>query len=127
MTRGAFALANAKLYWDEIYFALIEQPYNRLSVWLADVVDWGFWHDYVHNNLIRDGFNGAADALANPVDKGFIDRLFLGFGAAAAALGSRLRRTETGYVRTYVFTVLLGAIVVLFIILFPLIRQLLPR
>jgi NADH-quinone oxidoreductase subunit L len=126
-SRPAFSLATAKLYWDELYGALIEQPFNRLSKWLADVVDWGFWHDYVHNNLIRDGFNGTADALANPIDKGLVDRFFLGFGAAAAALGNRLRRTQTGYVRTYVFTVLLGVLVVLFVILFPLIRQLLQR
>src|SRR5262249_50423129 len=71
-TRVLFDLANAKLYWDEFYGGLIEQPFNRASKWLADQLDWAFWHDYVHNSVIRDGFNGMAALLANPVDKGIV-------------------------------------------------------
>jgi hypothetical protein len=39
----------------------------------------------------------------------------------------RLRRIQTGYVRTYAFTVLVGVLFVLFVLLFPLIRQLLGQ
>jgi NADH-quinone oxidoreductase subunit L len=125
--RPIFSLANAKLYWDEIYGTLIEQPFNRLSKIFADVVDWRFWHDYVHNNVIRDGFNGLAAFFAGPVDKGFIDWAFDGVGGALKWISSKVRRTETGYVRTYAFTMLVGVIFVLLLILFPLIRQLLNR
>ncbi|MEP7284966.1 MAG: proton-conducting transporter membrane subunit [Chloroflexota bacterium] len=126
-TRWAFNLANAKLYWDEIYGALLEQPYNRLSQWFANVLDWQFWHDYVHNTLIGGGFNGVAAFLSNPMDKGLIDRGFMDLGKIVEWSALRLRRIQTGYIRTYVFTVLVGVLVVLFVILFPLIRQLLQR
>src|SRR5258708_6996914 len=126
-TRVLFDLANAKLYWDEFYGGLIEQPFNRASKWFADQLDWAFWHDYVHNTVIRDGFNGMAAFLANPVDKGIVDAGFLAIGRGIEWISGRLRRTETGYVRTYAFTLLLGVVFVLLVILFPLIRQLLQR
>src|SRR5690606_18181747 len=43
-----FSLANARLYWDQTYFRLFENPFNKASRFLADTVDWAFWHDYVH-------------------------------------------------------------------------------
>ena len=73
-TRELFRLANAKLYWDEFYFKYLVYPFQRAGKWLADVLDWKFWHDYVHNNLIGGGFNGIAAFLSAPVDKGAIDR-----------------------------------------------------
>ncbi len=126
-TREVFRLANAKLYWDEFYGRYFEQPYNRAAVWLADTLDWKFWHDYVHNTVIAGGFNGLAAFLSNPVDKGAIDQGFLSLGRGAEWLGGRLRRLQTGYVRTYAFTVLVGVLFVLLLILLPLIRQLLGQ
>src|SRR5258706_2831752 len=122
-----FALARGKLYWDEIYGALFEQPYNRASQWFANVLDWEFWHDYVHNTLIAGSFDGIAAFLSGPVDKGIIDLGFLDIGKLTRWFGSRLSRLQTGYVRTYAFTVLVGVLFVLIVILFPLIRQLLPH
>ncbi|HRE48530.1 MAG TPA: proton-conducting transporter membrane subunit [Aggregatilineales bacterium] len=121
-TRPYFRLANAKLYWDETYFRLIENPYNRLSAWLANKLDWEFWHDRVHNTLIRDTYKRASTFLANPVDRGAIDRGFLRIGEWAGLLGGRLRGFSTGYVRTYIFTFLVGALVVIVLILLPLLR-----
>jgi len=125
--RAYFRLANAKLYWDETYFRLLENPYNRLSKWLANVVDWDWWHDRFHNNVIRDTFNRLAGFLANPVDRGAIDKAFLRLGDAVAAIGGRLRGLQTGYIRTYVFTMLVGALIVIFLILLPLLRQAVGR
>jgi NADH-quinone oxidoreductase subunit L len=122
-TRGLFRLANAKLYWDEFYGRYFEQPYNRASVWLADTLDWKLWHDGFHNRIVRDNFNRAADFLSKPVDRGAIDQGFLSIGRGIQQFSARLRRTETGYVRTYVFTMLFGAVLIMLIILFPLIRQ----
>ncbi len=126
-TRELFRLANAKLYWDEFYGKYFEQPYNRAGDWLANTLDWAFWHDYVHNTLIGGGFNGMAAFLSNPVDKGAIDQGFMGIGRLVERAAGRLRRIQTGYVRTYAFTVLVGVLFVLFVLLFPLIRQLLSR
>ncbi len=126
-TRELFRLANAKLFWDEFYGRYIEQPFNRAAVWLADTLDWKFLHDYVHNTLIAGGFNGMAAFLGNPVDRGAIDQGFLGLGRLVERAALSLRRIQTGYVRTYAFTVLVGVLFVLFVLLFPLIRQLLGR
>ncbi len=120
--RQAFGIANAKGYTDAIYSAIIEQPYNRASQWLANVLDWKFWHDYVHEKLIWRGFDGVAALLSGPVDRSVIDRGFLGFGGLISRVAARLRGLQTGYVRTYTFTMLVGVLIVLFIILFPLLR-----
>jgi NADH-quinone oxidoreductase subunit L len=123
-TRPAFALANAKGYTDAIYGALIEQPFNRASKWLADKVDWEFWHNYFHEKIIFRGFDGFAGLLAGPVDRQGIDRFFMLPGSLVRAIGKRLGRLQTGYVRTYTFTMLIGVLLVLLLILFPLLRQL---
>jgi NADH-quinone oxidoreductase subunit L len=126
-TRQAFRLANAKLYWDETYSRLIEQPYNRLSQWLANKLDWEFWHDRFHHTLFRDLYNRLSEFLAKPVDRGAIDQGFNNVGRGVQELGARLRQTQTGYVRTYVFTMLVGVVIVVLILLFPLLRQLLSQ
>jgi NADH-quinone oxidoreductase subunit L len=122
-TRELFRLANAKLYWDEFYGRFVEQPYNRAADWLANTLDWAFWHDYVHNTLIVGGFNGMAAFLSSPVDRGAIDAGFMNIGRGIEWFSSRLRRIQTGYVRTYAFTVLVGVLFILLIVLWPLIRQ----
>jgi NADH-quinone oxidoreductase subunit L len=118
-----FRVANAKLYWDEFYDRFVVQPYSRAADWLANTLDWAFWHDYVHNTLIGGGFNGMAAFLSSPVDRGAIDQGFLSIGRAVERLSARLRRIQTGYVRIYALVMLLGVLLVLLVILFPLIRQ----
>jgi NADH-quinone oxidoreductase subunit L len=122
-TRRAFALANAKLYWDEFYFKYLIYPYRNAAYWLAEQLDWRFWHDYAHGRLLRDPFNAATQALTWRVDKGVIDRSFDGLGHAARRAASRLRRVQTGYVHVYAMSVLLGALLVMVLVLLPLIRD----
>jgi NADH-quinone oxidoreductase subunit L len=124
-TRGAFALANANLGWDAAYYKYIVFPFRRAAYWLADRLDWGFWHDYVHEHVIYRNFQAATDFLTQPVDKGFIDRSFNSLGDLARNIASRVRVVQTGYVRTYALSVLFGAILVMVIILFPVLRDLL--
>jgi NADH-quinone oxidoreductase subunit L len=123
-TRSLFRLANAKLYWDEFYFALIVYPFQRASKFLADKIDWELWHDRFHNNVIRDNFNRFSNFLANPVDRGGVDAFFMQWGKLVNWVGARLRTVQTGYVRTYAFTMLLGVLFILILILLPLFRQL---
>jgi len=122
-TQRAFALSNAKLYWDEFYFKYVIYPYRNAAYWLAEQLDWRFWHDYAHERLLRDPFNAATHALAWRVDKQIIDRSFDGLGHAARRVGSRLRRIQTGYVHMYAMSVLFGALLVMVLILLPLIRD----
>lgn len=124
-TSRAFALANAKLYWDEFYFKYIVYPFRDAAHWLADRLDWAFWHDFVHNEVIYGTFQRATRVLTEPVDRGLIDRAFNAIGETIRAAAARLRTIQTGYVRTYALSVLFGALLVMFIILLPVIRELL--
>jgi len=125
-TAGAFALANAKLMWDEHYFKYIENPYNRASQWLAHRLDWAFWHDFVHERLIFLPFNEAAWGLSRNIDKGAIDGgILLVTARSVTVFAGRLRRVQTGFVRTYAFTVVLGTVIVVLAIMLPAIRELL--
>jgi len=121
-TAGMWNLANARMYWDEMYFRLFENPFNRIGAFLADKLDWDFWHDYFHNIVLVRGFNALGSFLSQPVDLGLIDGVVNGVGRLIRAFSSRLRRIQTGYVRTYAITVLIGVVFVIVIILLPMIQ-----
>jgi NADH-quinone oxidoreductase subunit L len=118
-----FGLANARLYWDETYFRLFENPYNQLSQFLANTVDWRFWHDYFHETVIAKGFNSIAQILSKPVDLGIIDGLVNDVGAVVKWFSNRLRVVQTGYVRTYAVSFLLGVVLVIVILILPALQR----
>ncbi|MGQ9908806.1 MAG: proton-conducting transporter transmembrane domain-containing protein [Candidatus Flexifilum sp.] len=122
-TAPIFSIANARMYWDDIYNRVIEQPFNRTGKFLADTVDWAFLHDYFHETVIYKGFNTIGRLLANPVDLGIIDGIVNGVGRVARFFSSRLRTVQTGYVRTYAISLLLGVVLVILILLLPLINN----
>lgn len=121
-TGAVWNLANARLYWDEIYFRFIENPYNRAGAFLADQLDWNFWHDFVHNSVLTRGFNALGNFLSSPVDLGIIDGAVNGVGRLVRWFSGRLRLVQTGYVRMYAITVLVGVVFVIVIIILPLIQ-----
>jgi NADH-quinone oxidoreductase subunit L len=118
-----WSFANAKMYWDETYFRLFENPYNRIATFLADVIDWRFWHDYFHNTILWGGYDAIASLLANGVDLGIIDGAVNGVGRLARWIGGRLRRSQTGYVRTYAVSLLVGVVLVIVLLLLPIFRS----
>ncbi|HML20010.1 MAG TPA: NADH-quinone oxidoreductase subunit L [Aggregatilinea sp.] len=124
-TAPAFALSNARLYWDEAYYKYIVFPFRDAAWWLAGKLDWSFWHDFVHEVLIYRSFQTATRVLSQPIDRGIIDRSFNSIGGGVQMASNRLRRIQTGFVRTYALSVLFGALLVIVIILFPVIRDLL--
>ena len=124
-TADMFRLSNAKLYWDEVYFKYLIWPFRNAAYWLSEELDWRIWHDFAHERLIRDPFNAATRVLTQPVDKGIIDRSFDRIGVVIQVLAQRVRHIQVGYVRVYALSVLFGALMVMFIILFPVIRELL--
>ena len=124
-TRGLFHLANARLYWDEIYGTVIEQPYNRLSGFLADRVDWDFLHDYFHDQIIRRGFDQVAEFVTQPIDLGIIDGTVNGVGKLVQRAADWMRRLQTGYVRMYAVIIFIGVIAVILVMLWPFIQTLL--
>lgn len=121
-TGQVWGLANARMYWDEIYYRLFEGPYNRLAAFFANTVDWDFLHDYFHDKVIARGYNTIGKLLANPLDLGLIDGAVNGVGRIAQWLSGGMRRTQTGYVRTYALALFLGVVAVILIMLLPLIQ-----
>ncbi|GAB4519627.1 MAG: hypothetical protein OHK0046_28780 [Anaerolineae bacterium] len=121
-TRSIWSLANARMYWDEIYFRLVENPFNVISRFLANVVDWDFYHDYFHDRVLTRGFNTMGRLLSRPFDLGIIDGAVNGVAWLVRLFSGNLRQVQTGYVRTYAIGLLLGVVFVIVIMLLPLIN-----
>lgn len=114
-------VAHARMYWDDVYWALIIRPFIRSADFLYSVVDWGFLHDYLHDSVIYKGFTGMGDLLARPFDGGIIDGAVNGLGRLTAWFSGILRQAQTGYVRTYAVAFLLGVVAVIVLMILPLI------
>jgi NADH:ubiquinone oxidoreductase subunit 5 (subunit L)/multisubunit Na+/H+ antiporter MnhA subunit len=122
-TAQFWSVANARMYWDHAYAVVFTRPFERIAVFLADVVDWRFLHDYVHDSVLYRGFNGIAEILSQPVDLGIIDGAVNGIGRLTRWFSGGLRQIQTGYVRTYALTLLIGVVLVILVILLPLLQR----
>jgi NADH-quinone oxidoreductase subunit L len=120
-SRPIFSLANARLYWDQIYFTLFENPFNRIAGVLYDL-DWKLLHDYFHDSVLYKGYKNMGTLLARGVDLGIIDAIVLGVGRLTRGASSRLRVVQTGYVRTYAVALLLGVVAVVIVMVLPLLQ-----
>lgn len=118
----AWAFSNARMYWDDTYGVLFVRPFNRLADFFAEQLDWNFLHDYLHDSILKRGFDAVANALANPIDLGIIDGAVNGIGWLIRQFSGLLRGLQTGYVRTYAVALLIGVVAVLLVLLLPLIR-----
>jgi NADH-quinone oxidoreductase subunit L len=123
-SRPMFRLAKARLYWDEIYSAVIEKPFNRLAGFLADRVDWDFLHNYFHDSIIKRGFDAIADLLGRPFDLGIVDGAVNGVGIFVQRAAEWMRRAQTGYVRLYAVVLFIGVVAVIALMLFPFVQTL---
>ena len=106
------------LWIDAFYSKIIVPGFKRLANWLAHTLDWAFWHDFVHERLIRDIFRGGAGFLAQLDIKG-VDGLVVGTGKATRQLANLFRMSQTGYARTYALSVFLGAVFLLAYFIWP--------
>lgn len=119
-TRQIWVAANRRLYSDDIVNALFLRPYERIGKFLAETLDWNFWHDYMHNNVIKAGYDAVSEILSKPVDVGIIDAIVNGVGKVVSYFSGRSRGIQTGYVRTYAVAVFVGVVVVIVLMLLPL-------
>jgi NADH-quinone oxidoreductase subunit L len=108
-----FTLLENKYWVDELYHIIIVNPYVVISRFLADKVDWAFWHDFFHDKIITAGYNGLARLLSVQVDLGFIDAIANALGNGTQQLAAVMRRLQSGYVRNYALSVLIGVVVII--------------
>jgi NADH-quinone oxidoreductase subunit L len=101
-------------YWvDELYKLIILDPYVATSKFLAEVIDWTFWHDFFHDKILYGGYRGLTWLLGQPFDLGFIDGVANGLAAVTQWLAAQARRLQTGFVRNYALAVLVGVVAIL--------------
>jgi NADH-quinone oxidoreductase subunit L len=104
---------------NTLYMQGVVPAYNWLARFLADKVDWQFWHDWFHDRVIRDGFVGLSGWLSGVFDLRFVDGwLVNGSAQATRWLANQLRLTQTGYVRNYALAVFVGVVALLAYFLF---------
>jgi NADH-quinone oxidoreductase subunit L len=103
----------AILPFDTLYMRGLIPLFNRFAAWLADVIDWAFWHDFVHDNLIRDIFVGFANFASDLLDGRGVDGLVNGAGSFTRRLAGAIRLSQTGYVRNYALSIFLGTVALL--------------
>lgn len=113
-----FTVLNNKYWVDELYWALFVNPYKAFSRWLAEQVDWRFWHDWFHDKVIADGFKRLTLFLAQPIDLGIIDGIANGLASLIQTGAAFLRRFQSGYVRNYALAVFLGVVAMMSYLIF---------
>ncbi|HCK64758.1 MAG TPA: NADH-quinone oxidoreductase subunit L [Anaerolineae bacterium] len=108
-----------KWYVDEIYNAVIRQPFKRLGAFLADVIDWRFWHDFMHDTVIVGSYNWIGQiALNKYADQKGIDRFFNSWADVSNWISANVRKIQNGFVRSYALSVLLGVVLILGYLIF---------
>ena len=95
----------------------VEKTFKPIAA-LSERIDWDFWHDYVHNNLIRDSFISIADVLSNSVDPDGVDGVVNGVGKSIRAISGQLRRIQTGNVGNYALSLFIGVTVLVVYFIF---------
>jgi NADH-quinone oxidoreductase subunit L len=102
-----------KWYVDEFYWAVFVDRYVDIARFLADVVDWRFWHDWFHEKVIAGTYNWLSHiALNRYADQKGIDAFFNGLGELTKRAAASLRRLQNGFVRSYALAVLLGVVLI---------------
>ena len=109
-----FTGAENKWYVDELYQAIIVTPFVKTSQFLADVVDWRFWHDWFHETVIAGTYNWLSNiALNRYADQQGIDAAANGLATVTQWLSATLRKIQNGFVRSYALSVLLGVVLII--------------
>lgn len=103
---------------NTLYFKYFVPAFNRMAKWMAFSLDWTFWHDFVHDRLIRDMFVAFAAFTSSVLDQKGVDGIVNGAASTTRQLAGLLRRTENGYVRSYALTIFMGAVLLVIYFLF---------
>jgi len=98
---------------DELYQILFVGPYVKLSQFLADVIDWRFWHDWFHDTVLAKTYRSLSYWLAWTFDLRFIDGIANGLADVTKGAATRLSVLQTGYVRNYALAILAGGLLIL--------------
>ena len=114
MFSPVFTIFERKYWVDEGYWATFVDRYIDLAGFLADYVDWRFWHDWFHEKVIAGTYNWISHIGLNLyADQRGIDAIANGLGNLTRNLSASLRKIQNGFVRSYALSVLLGVVLIL--------------
>jgi NADH-quinone oxidoreductase subunit L len=108
-----FTGMNRKWFVDEIYEVLFINRYIDLAKFLSIKVDWDFWHDWFHDQVIGRIYHQGSRILAEPIDLGIIDGVSKGLARLFDYLSQQSRKLQTGFVRNYALAVFAGVVILL--------------
>jgi len=108
-----FTLLENKYWVDELYGYIIIKPYQWLSKFMAEKIDWDFWHDFFHDSILVRSFNAVTRFLSGPVDLGLIDGIANFLGDGFKELAAQTRKLQTGFVRNYALSIFIGVIFII--------------
>jgi len=109
-----FTAMERKWFVDEGYWAVFVDRYVDIARFLADVIDWRFWHDWFHDKVIAGTYNFLSRKVLDlRVDQGGIDAIANGLGELTKQASVSLRRLQNGFVRSYALAVLFGVVAIL--------------
>jgi len=108
-----FTLLENKYYIDELYGAIIIKPYTAIASFLADKVEWVFWHDFFHDKVLSGAFHSLTWLLSKPIDTNVIDGFANGLAEGTQELAALVRRIQSGYVRNYALSMFVGVILII--------------
>ncbi len=112
------ALEN-KWYVDEGYWAVFVNRYMALAHWLAEKVEWAFWHEWFHDTVLVRGFNFMSHKVLHlRLDRQVVDAFFDGLATLTGRIARRLSPLQNGFVRSYALMVFLGVVLILGYLLF---------
>jgi len=113
-----FTALNRKWYVDELYDWLFVRRYVAAAGWLANTLDGRFWHDWFHDTFLARSFRLGTRWLSEGFDLPVIDGAANGLAQLVQGAAARLRTVQTGYVRNYAISVLVGLLLVMSYLLF---------
>jgi NADH-quinone oxidoreductase subunit L len=103
-----------KWFVDEGYQAVFLKPYAAISRFLAEVIDWRFWHDWFHDKVIAGTYQFISRTVLDlRIDQQGIDAIANGLGELTKRTSTGLRRLQNGFVRSYALAVLFGVVAIL--------------
>jgi NADH-quinone oxidoreductase subunit L len=109
-----FTVFERKYWVDEVYWAVFVNRYVDIARFLADVIDWRFWHDWFHDKVIAATYNWLSRTVLDlRVDQQFIDAIANGLGNLTKRISGGLRRLQNGFVRSYALAVLFGVVIII--------------
>jgi NADH-quinone oxidoreductase subunit L len=108
-----FTLLENKYWVDELYGYIIIKPYQWLSDFLGEIFERRIWHDFLHDTILVGGFNLQAQILSGTIDLGFIDGITNFLGDGFRELAAQMRKIESGFVRNYALSILIGVILII--------------